>query len=268
MAHRFVKVKVEDYIATLSLARTESLNALNLDFATEIVDSVREVGSRDDVRVVILESSARIFCAGLDLKDFMALGLLGAGAKAAFFFKERVRVLFDSCTVLEECRKPVIAAVHGQCVGGGLDIICACDIRLCTEDASFSLREVAVGFVADMGVLQRLPHIIGQGFTREMAYTARFYSAKEAERMGLVNAVYPDRKALLAGAKELAAQIAANAPLAVMATKEVLNYSRTATIEEGMDRAIQKNAVFLASKDIREAAVAFAEKRKPEFKGE
>jgi len=170
--------------------------------------------------------------------------------------------------VLEECRKPVIAAVHGQCVGGGLDIICACDIRLCTEDASFSLREVAVGFVADMGVLQRLPHIIGQGFTREMAYTARFYSAKEAERMGLVNSVYPDREALLAGAKELAAQIAANAPLAVMATKEVLNYSRTATIEEGMDRAIQKNAVFLASKDIREAAVAFAEKRKPEFKGE
>jgi len=119
-----------------------------------------------------------------------------------------------------------------------------------------------------MGVLQRLPHIIGQGFTREMAYTARFYSAKEAERMGLVNSVYPDREALLAGAKELAAQIAANAPLAVMATKEVLNYSRTATIEEGMDRAIQKNAVFLASKDIREAAVAFAEKRKPEFKGE
>jgi len=91
-----------------------------------------------------------------------------------------------------------------------------------------------------MGVLQRLPHIIGQGFTREMAYTARFYSAKEAERMGLVNSVYPDREALLAGAKELAAQIAANAPLAVMATKEVLNYSRTATIEEGMDRAIQK----------------------------
>jgi len=104
---------------------------------TEIVGLGQRGRQSRRVRVVILESSARIFCAGLDLKDFMALGLLGAGAKAAFFFKERVRVLFDSCTVLEECRKPVIAAVHGQCVGGGLDIICACDIRLCTEDASF-----------------------------------------------------------------------------------------------------------------------------------
>ena len=268
MAYQFVELGLDNYIATLSLARTESLNALNSTFAKEITDMVRELNRREDVRVIILKSNAKIFCSGLDLKDVLSSGLFVGGIKNAFFFKERFQSIFDCCNVLEKCRKPVIAAVHGQCIGGGLDMICACDIRLCTEDASFSLREAAIGFVADAGVLQRLPHIIGQGFTGEMAYTARFYSASEVERMGLVNSVYPNQEALLAGAKKLAAQIAVNAPLAIMATKEVLNYSRTSSIEEGMDMAIQKNAIFLTSKDLKEAVLAFAEKRKPNFKGE
>jgi enoyl-CoA hydratase len=245
----------------MTLNRTDSLNAISLAFADEITRVIRGLNDREDVRVVILKSNARGFCSGLDLKDFMSLGLLGGGAKKSFLF-------YDCCNILEECRKPVIAAVHGICVGGGLDIISACDIRLCAEDASFSLREAALGFVADMGVLQRLPHIIGQGFTREMAYTARFYSAREVERMGLVNNIYPDKETLFAEAKKLAAQIAGNAPLAVMATKDVLNYSRTASISDGMLKAIEKNAMFLTSKDIQEAATAFLEKRKPNFKGE
>jgi len=268
MAYKFIEVNVENNIATLALNRTDSLNALTIAFGEEMTAAVKDLSAREDVRVIILKSNARIFCSGLDLKDFAQLGLLGGGAKKSFYFYDRVRPLFDCCNVLEECRKPVIAAVHGMCVGGGLDIISACDIRLCTEDASFSLKEAAVGFVADMGVLQRLPHIIGQGFTREMAYTARFFTSREAERMGLVNAVYPDQAALLEAAKKLAAQIAANAPLAVMGTKDVLNYSRTASISDGMAKAIEKNAMFLTSKDIREAATAFAEKRKPDFKGE
>jgi enoyl-CoA hydratase len=154
-----------------------------------------------------------------------------------------------------------------MCIGGGLDIISACDIRLCAEDASFSLREAAVGLVADMGVLQRLPHIIGQGFAREMAFTARFYNAKEAEKMGLVNAVYPGRDALMEGARALAQQIAVNAPLAVQATKEVLNMSRHATVEDGMSLAKHKNMVLFASEDLKEAFRAFMEKRKPDFRG-
>lgn len=268
MTHAFIELSVEDHIATLALNRTESLNAISLAFAEELTNVMRELNNREDVRVIILRSSARGFCSGLDLKDFMSLGLLGGGAKKSFYFYDRLHSLFDCCNVMEECHKPVIAAVHGICVGGGLDIISACDIRLCTEDASFCLKEAAVGFVADMGVLQRLPHIIGQGFTREMAYTARFYSAKEVERMGLVNAVYADRDILFAEARKLAGQIAANAPLAVMATKDVLNYSRTASIPDGMFKAIEKNAMFLTSKDIKEAATAFMEKRKPNFKGE
>jgi len=268
VTYTFIELSVEDHIATLALNRTESLNAISLAFAEELTNVIRELNDREDVRVIILRSNARGFCSGLDLKDFMSIGLLGGGAKKSFYFYDKLHSLFDCCNVMEECRKPVIAAVHGMCVGGGLDIISACDIRLCAEDASFSLREAAIGFVADMGVLQRLPHIIGQGFTREMAYTARFYSAKEVERMGLVNAVYADRDTLFAEARKLAGQIAANAPLAVMATKDVLNYSRTASIPDGMFKAIEKNAMFLTSKDIQEAVKAFMEKRKPDFKGE
>jgi enoyl-CoA hydratase len=268
MADRFVEIEVENYIATLSLANNKSLNALTVDFAAEITEAVKALDARDDVRVIILKSNARIFCAGLDLKGLMALGILGCGVKTAYYFQDKLQVLFDCCNILEICRKPIIAAVHGMCIGGGLDIISACDIRLCTEDASFCLKEAAIGMVADMGVLQRLPHIIGQGFTREMAYTARLYSSREAERMGLVNAVYPDQETLLAEAKKLAGQITENGPLGVMATKEVLNYSRTASIEEGMHMGIQKNALFMSSKDIQEAITAFMQKRKPNFKGE
>ena len=220
----------------------------------------------DEVRAVILKSNARIFCAGLDLKDFASAGFDGT-PKRSLDFPEKLHELFDCCNVLEECPKPIIVAVHGKCVGGGLDIIAACDIRLCTEDATFSLREAGIGLVADMGVLQRLPLIIGQGFTREMAYTASFFSAKEVERMGLVNGVYADKEVLMEEAKKLATQITENAPLAVQQTKKVLNYSRNATVEDGMSMAMQKNMVLLFSQDVREAITAFMEKRKPNFKG-
>ena len=258
----FVEIEIENHVATLALNRIESLNALSLAFAEEIANGIRSLSGREDVRAIIIMSKAAGFCSGMDLKDFKSLGLVGGKAQDTFFFHDKARPLFDCCNVMEECRKPVIAAVHGVCVGGGLDLIAACDVRLCTENASFSLREAALGFIADMGVLQRLPHIIGQGFTREMAYTARFYSAREVERMGLMNNVYPDKETLFAEAKKLAGLIAANPPMAVMGTKEVINYSRTASICDGMLKAIEKNALFMTSKDLLEAVTAFAEKRK------
>jgi len=266
MGYKFLELKVEDTIGILALARTESHNALSLEFANEITGAVRELSEMDKVKAVILKSNAQIFCAGLDLKDFVSSGF-DATPKSSLDFPEKLHELFDCCNVLEECPKPIIAAVHGKCVGGGLDIIAACDIRLCTQDATFSLKEVSIGLVADMGVLQRLPLIIGQGFAREMAYTARFFSAKEVERMGLVNGIYADREALMEEAKKLAAQIAENAPLAVQQTKKVLNYSRNAIIEDGMSMAMQKNMVLLFSQDVREAMTAFMEKRKPHFHG-
>lgn len=266
MSYQNLEIVIEDHIATVTLARTESMNALSLSFTAEIAKAFRELGANDEVRVIVLASKAKAFCAGLDLKEFAAIGLKGS-AKASLEFPEKLRALFESCDGIEACPKPVIAAVNGMCIGGGLDIVSACDMRLCTEDASFSLREAAIGLVADMGVLQRLPHVIGQGFTREMAFTARFYKAQEALAMGLVSAVYPDQLALLDGAKKLASQIAANAPLAVQATKEVLNASRHIPVEDGMSLAKHKNMVLMLSQDLKEAFVSFMEKRKPDFKG-
>jgi enoyl-CoA hydratase/carnithine racemase len=266
MDFKNVKISVDEAVAVLSLARVKSLNALNLALAGEMVAAVGELGAREDVRAIVLKSEAAAFSAGLDLKDILSLGFDGS-ARSALGFPERLKALFDCCNALESCPKPVIAAVNGMCIGGGLDIICACDIRVCTEDASFSLREAAIGLVADMGVLQRLPLIVGQGFAREMAYTARFYTAREAERMGLVHAVYPGREEMESGALKLAREIAGNAPLAVKATKEVLNFSRYVSVEEGMALAISRNMVLLNSQDMGEAVSAFLEKRKPAFQG-
>ena len=161
----------------------------------------------------------------------------------------------------------MIAAVHGKCIGGGLDMISACDIRLSTEDAIFCLKEAAIGIVADMGVLQRLPMIVGQGFAREMAYTAANYSARDVEKMRLVNHVYADHTGLMAAAQKLAAQIAANAPLGIKSTKEVLNFSRYVNVYEGMAMAIQKNATLLMTDDLKEAMMSFLERRPADFKG-
>ena len=267
MEYQWIEVKMEDHVATVALNRTKSLNALSLDFAKEIVDVFTELGTMSDVWVIILKSNARIFSAGLDLKDAMSRGLIGK-PKNMLDIPIADRVLFDCCHVIEECKKPVIAAIHGMCVGAGLDIISSCDLRLCTEDATFSLREARIGIVADMGVLQRLPHIIGQAFTRQMAYTGRFFTAGEVERMGLVLEIYPDQEALMKGAMKLAEEIKESAPLGVQNTKEVLNYSRTATIRDGIALAVHKNMLLLSSKDCVEAITAFAEKRKPDFTGE
>jgi enoyl-CoA hydratase len=265
MAFEWVKLGVEDHVGTLTLSRIDGPNALSLPLATEISEAVRELDAREEVWAIVLTSSTKSFCVGLDLKDFMTRDL--GSAKNSLEFPEKLHSLFDSANSFEECKKPTIAAVHGMCIGGGLDIIAACDIRLCTEEATFSLREAALGIVADMGVLQRLPSIIGQGFTREMAYTARFFTAREVERMGLVNTVYPDYTAMMRGANKLARQIAANPPLAVQSTKDVLNYRRSSTVLNGMSYAMHKNMALLNSEDLREALSSFTEKRKPTFKG-
>jgi enoyl-CoA hydratase len=265
MTYKFIELDIKNYVATVTLARLDSLNALSIELANEITDIFKKLGTMEEVRAIILQSKARIFCAGLDLKD--AASGFGDSAKCVFNAIKRIQPLFDCCNVIEECPKPVIAAVHGKCIGGGLDMIAACDIRICTEDAVFSLKEANIGLVADMGVLQRLPLIIGQGFTREMACTAGNYPARKAEKMGLVSDVYANKEELLEAAQQLASEIAANAPLAIQSTKEVLNFSRYTNVSEGMAFAVQKNMFLITTDDMKEAVIAFLEKRKPDFKG-
>ncbi len=265
MSYKFLEVEIKQHIATVTMARVDALNALSLEFAAEIASLFKEIGNNDDVRVAILCSKAKIFCAGLDLKE--AASGDNSSVRGVLNTIRNAQPLFDCCNAIEECPKPVIAAVHGKCIGGGLDIIAACDIRLCSEDAVFCLKEANLGLVADMGVLQRLPLIVGQGFAREMAYTAANYPARSIEKMGLVNNIYADQAQLMAATQKLAAQIAANAPLAVKGTKEVLNFSRFVNTYEGMALAVQKNASMLMTEDLKEAFMSFLERRPADFKG-
>jgi enoyl-CoA hydratase len=238
MTYKYIELEIKDNIATVTMAREKSLNALSLEFAAEIAGVFKELGAMDEVRAIILKSKARIFCAGLDLKD--AAGSFTGTARGPFDMIKKSQSLFDCCNFVEECPKPVIAAVHGQCIGGGLHLISACDIRICTQDATFCLKEPKIGLCADMGALQRLPLIVGQGYAREIAFTVSFFSAERAEKMGLVNYVYADQAALYEAARQMAVQIAENAPLAIECSKEVLNFSRYTTVSEGMALAIQR----------------------------
>jgi len=265
MTYKYIELEIKDCIAIVTMARVEKLNALSLEFAAEIASVFKSLATMDEVRAVILKSKARIFCAGLDLKD--VISGFNDSAKGVFNAIKKVQPLFDCCNAIEECPKPVIAAVHNQCIGGGLHIISACDIRICTEDASFCLKEPKIGLCADMGALQRLPLIVGQGYAREIAFTVSFYNAQQAEKMGLVNYVYADQTSLYEAARQMAVQITENAPLAIECTKEVLNFSRYTNVSEGMALAIQKNMFLITTDDLKEAFVAFLEKRAPDFKG-
>jgi len=265
MTYKYIELDIKENIATVTMTREKSLNAVSLELASELADVFKKLSIMDDVRAIILKSKARIFCAGLDLKA--AAGNFTGTPRAPWDMIKKWHPLFDCCNAIEECPKPVIAAVHGQCIGAGFHIIAACDIRLCTQEATFCLKEPKIGLCADMGALQRLPLIIGQGYAREIAFTVAFYNAQQAEKMGLVNHVYADQAALYEAAREMAAQIIENAPLAIECTKEVLNFSRNTSVSEGMDLAIQKNMFLLTTDDLKEAFIAFMEKRKPNFKG-
>jgi enoyl-CoA hydratase len=188
-----------------------------------------------------------------------------AGPRTDFLGK--IRILQQSVTAVAACRKPVIAAVSGWCIGGGVDVIAAADIRLASADAKFSVREVKVAIVADLGSLQRLAGIVGEGHLRELALTGKDIDAARAEKIGLVNDVHADQDALLAAARELAAEIAANPPLVVQGTKDVLGHEREQRVADGLRYVAAWNAAFLPSKDLGEAVQAFTERRPPEFTG-
>jgi enoyl-CoA hydratase len=178
-----------------------------------------------------------------------------------------VKRLQQAISSVADCPKPVVAAIHGYCIGGGVDLASACDIRLASADAVFSVRETKVAIVADLGSLQRLPMIIGQGHVAELAYTGKDITAARAQEIGLVNDVLPDAEAVVSAAQAMAAEIAANSPLAVQGTKAVLTAGEGRSVAEGLDYVATWNAGFLQSEDLVEAMSAFMEKRPPDFRG-
>ncbi|HXG64942.1 MAG TPA: crotonase/enoyl-CoA hydratase family protein [Blastocatellia bacterium] len=246
-------------------------NAMGPDFWREMPGLFAALDRDQDARAIIIRGDGDHFSYGLDLAAMMdSLGPPGGEANLA---AERARLLDligamqKACDNIAHCRKPVIAAISGWCVGGGLDVISACDVRLCSQDARFSLREVRVAIVADLGSLQRLPYIIGEGYTRELAFTGKDIDAARALRIGLVNDVYEDQAALLAAARRLAREIADNPPLVVQGVKQVMNHRIEKEIADGLRHVAVWNSAFLQSEDLAEAMTAFKERRPPKFKG-
>ncbi|MFL6124675.1 crotonase/enoyl-CoA hydratase family protein [Actinophytocola sp.] len=266
-----LEVTIADGVANVTLLGPGKGNALGPDFWRELPIVFGELDRDDDVRAVVLTGSGANFSYGLDLPAMSGdwAGLLGdrALAKPRTDFLGRLRQLQDAVTSIAACRKPVIAAVSGWCVGGGVDVIAAADIRLASADAKFSVREVKVAIVADLGSLHRLAGIIGEGHLRELAFTGKDIDAAQAEKINLVNDVYPDQDSLLTAAHALAADIAANPPLVVQGVKDVLGHQREHDVAAGLRYVGAWNSAFLPSEDLTEAVTAFVERRSPKFNG-
>ena len=266
-------VERDGNVATLWLDSPERRNAMGPDFWNDLPVLMAELSDEDDVRAVVLAAKGPHFSVGLDLKTMGGAATGGGGsnrsqaARGMRFLKEVSR-LQRSITAVADCPKPVIAAIHGYCIGGGVDLISACDIRLASADAKFSIRETKIAIVADVGTLQRLPSIIGKGHVAELALTGKDIDAERARQIGLVNDVFPDADGVLKGAHEMAAEIAANSPIAVQGTKHVLKACEDRSVEEGLDYVAVWNAGLMQSNDLIEAMTAFMEKRPPVFKGE
>lgn len=267
-----LQVRKAEGIAEVTLRGPGRGNALGPDFFRECPRVFEELDRDPEVRVAILRGAGDHFTYGLDLTAAMAeLGPLVAGENLARGRTELYRLIGawqEAGNSIAACRKPVIAAIHGWCIGGGIDVASACDLRLCSRDARFSLREVKVAIVPDLGALQRLPRIVGDGATRDLALTGRDVDAAYARSIGLVGEVFDDPAALFDAARARAQELAANPPLVVQGVKQVLNHAADEQIRGGLRFVAAWNAAFLQSLDLAEAFGAFAEKRPPRFTGE
>jgi enoyl-CoA hydratase len=268
MKYKHFLVSIEDHIATVQFNRPEKANALHRPAWEEMKNLFEELDQNKDVRVIILGGAGKHFCSGIDLEllmSFQQLNQMDCEARKREALKEVIQWLQSCVNAIENCRQPVVAAIHKACIGGGLDIAAACDMRYCSEDAFFSIKEIDLGLVADLGVLQRLPKIISPGMVAEMAYTARNVSSSEARPCGLVNAVFDSKEQLQQEVKNMARSISEKSPLVVRGIKQHLLHSRDHSVGEGLRHVANWNAGMLFSNDILEAFQAQMEKRKPRF---
>jgi enoyl-CoA hydratase len=262
---------LEDHVATLTLRAVGKANRMGPDFWRELPEAFGWLDAAPEVHAVVIRGEGGHFSYGLDLAtmggDLAHAFGDGALARERTDLLATIERLQRAISSVARCRKPVIAAIEGWCIGGGVDLVTACDMRLCSADARFSVREVRLAMVADVGSLARLPAIVGQGHARALAFTGDDIDASRALRIGLVEDVYESHDALLSAAHALAVRIAANPPLVVQGVKEVLSASSERAAAASLRTVALWNAAFLPSHDLREAMAAFLEKREPEFRG-
>ena len=273
MNYESFKYSSKEGVGHLVLNKGEDLNKMTMNFWYELPRILDEIDRDASLRVLLLSSTGKHFCAGMDLKNF---GTLGSDSEKKTNVPDKARIgenlyrvakeLQDMLSKLEKLRIPVLAGIQGGCIGGGLDLVTAADMRFASKDAFFCIQEVNIGMAADIGTLQRLPRVIPEGKVRELAYTGRRMPAGEALEAGLVNKVYESHEEMVSGLKEMAAVIASKSPLAVYGTKAILNFSRDHTIAEGLEYNALWSGAMLPQEDMAEAMMSNIEKREPEFK--
>lgn len=263
-----LNISIDRHIAHVKFNRPEKANALNEIAWQELRDVFENFDIKEEVRVVILSGEGKHFCSGIDLS--LLSGIAKSDETCGARLREKLRAqilnLQSSVSSIEKCSKPVLAAISGGCIGAGLDIVSACDMRYASDNAFFTIKEIDTGMVADLGTMQRLPKLIPEGIMREMAFTGKNIFAQEAEKIGLVNKYFDNKERLMAAVLEIAVNIASKSPTSIRGTKHVLNYSRDHSIADGLNYVATWNAAMLLSEDLSEAFQAKTEKREAVFR--
>ena len=263
-------VEINNSIAHIRFNRPEKRNSMNEDFWNLFPKEVEELDDSGEIRALVISSTGPHFSSGIDLNMFkddvveeQSENELG---RSRGYFIQQLKYLQNVANCLEATRFPVVAAIQGGCIGGGIDLITAADIRLCTKDAFFIIEEINVGLAADIGTLQRLPKIIPAGIAREWAMMGEKVSADRAKEVGLVSSLHDNQEGMLESAFEIAEKLASKTPLAMWVTKEVLNYSRDHSVKEGLDNVNLWNAATLHKEDVMTTMMSRMQKKKPEYK--
>jgi enoyl-CoA hydratase len=271
MGYQCFDVEIVDKVGHLRMNRPEKSNSMIPEFWSELPAIVDEMSGSGSVRAIVLSSTGRHFCSGMDLSVFGSNDTLaprtasGHHSRRNEGFRSTALKLQDSFTALERARVPVLCAINGACVGGGIDMVSAADMRYADESAFFSIAEINIGMTADVGTLQRMPKLVAEGIVRELAYTGRRWTAAEAHAAGFVNAVFADHDTLVDGVLDIAAQIAAKSPMAIWGTKQTMHYTRDHSVADGLEYIANWNAAMFDTDDMTEAATAKFEDRDPDF---
>jgi enoyl-CoA hydratase len=269
-AYSCFKVTIADAVAHIELSRPEQLNTMTRAFWSELPAIVRDIDEHAKARVIVVSSTGKHFTAGMDLSVFSADDPVTGAASGDRFvraenFRHTVKRLQETFSCLETARMPVLAAIQGGCIGGGMDFVSACDVRYATADAFFSIHEINIGMTADVGTFPRLCKLMPEGQVRELAYTGRRLPAAKAKALGLVNEVYPDQATMMTAVMTTAREIAQKNPIAVTGSKVMINHARDHSTADTLDYVAVWNMALLAPEHMAEAFKAQQEKRLPVY---
>jgi enoyl-CoA hydratase len=263
-------VEVNNSIAHIRFNRPEKRNSMNEDFWTMFPKEVEELDDSGEIRALIVSSTGPHFSAGIDLSmfkdDIVESETDNEIGRSRGYFLQQLKFLQNAVSCLEAARFPVVTAVQGGCIGGGIDLITAADIRICTKDAFFLIEEINVGLAADIGTIQRLPKIIPAGIAREWTMLGEKVSADRAKEVGLVSSLHDNHEEMMKNAFEIAEKLASKTPLAMWVTKETLNYSRDHTVKESLENVALWNAATLHKEDVMSTMMSKMQKKKPEYR--